>query len=96
MKVLGADILAKAQRTHAGARARLSAWKAEVDAACWRSFKDVKESFPATDMVKKRLVFDIGGNKYRLIAGVDFEAEIVRIRWFGTHAEYDKIEVNEV
>jgi mRNA interferase HigB len=47
-------------------------------------------------MVKKRLVFDIGGNKYRLIAGVDFEAGIVRIRWFGTHAEYDKIEVNEV
>jgi mRNA interferase HigB len=96
MKVLGADILVKAQRTHAAARARLSAWKAEVDAACWRSFKDVKESFPATDMVKKRLVFDIGGNKYRLIAGVDFEAGIVRIRWFGTHAEYNKIEVNEV
>jgi mRNA interferase HigB len=96
MKVLGADILANAQKAHAGARGRLSAWKAEVDNACWRSFKDVKERFPATDMVKKRLVFDIGGNKYRLITGVDFEAGIVRIRWFGTHAEYDKIKVDEV
>ena len=38
----------------------------------------------------------IGGNKYRLVTGIDFEAGVVRIRWFGTHAEYDKIKVDEV
>lgn len=96
MKIVGTDILAKAQKAHAGARGRLSAWKTEVENACWRSFRDVKESFPATDMVKKRLVFDIGGNKYRLVTGIDFEAGVVRIRWFGTHADYDKIKVDEV
>ena len=38
----------------------------------------------------------IGGNKYRLITAIDFEAGIVRIRWFGTHADYNKIRVDEV
>ena len=96
MKVVGADVLAQAQRCHAEARGRLSAWKAEVEAACWRSFKDITGRFPATDRVGKRYVFDIGGNRYRLVAGVDFETGVVRVRWFGTHAEYDKIKVDEV
>jgi mRNA interferase HigB len=47
-------------------------------------------------MVGRKLVFDIGGNKYRLITAIDFEAGIVRIRWFGTHADYNKIRVDEV
>lgn len=96
MKILGADVLARAQKDHAGARGRLSAWKAEVEAACWRSFKDIKERYPATDKVGKRYVFDIGGNRYRLVTAIDFETGIVRVRWFGTHAEYDRIKVDEV
>jgi len=96
MKIVGLDVLTKGQKSHADARGRLAAWKAEVEGACWRSFKEVKERFPSTDMVGRRLVFDIGGNKYRLITAIDFEAGIVRIRWFGTHADYNKIRVDEV
>lgn len=67
-----------------------------MEKACWRSFNDIRQCYPATDKVGKRYVFDIRGNRYRLVAAVDFEAGVVRVRWFGTHAEYDKIKVEEV
>jgi mRNA interferase HigB len=41
-------------------------------------------------------VFDIGGNRYRLIVRINFAAGVVRVLWFGTHADYDKIKVEEV
>lgn len=96
MKVVGADILVQAQKDHANARKRLAAWKAEVEVACWRTFQDVRERFPTVDRVGKRYVFDIGGNSFRLITSIDFTVGLVRIRWFGTHAEYDKLDVEGV
>lgn len=98
MKLVGVDVFEEAQRSHAVAAKRLSAWKAEVGsrATVWKSFQDIRLRYPNADKVGERYVFDIGGNRFRLIARVNFAAGVVAIRWFGTHAEYNKINVEEV
>ena len=98
MKLVGMDIIKEAQKRHADAAKRLSAWKAEVASktTAWASFQEVRERYPKTDKVGDRYVFDIGGKRFRLIAKINFEIGLVSIRWFGTHAEYDKINVEEV
>ena len=87
MKVVGLDIVKEAQKRHASAAGRLSAWTAEVKAAAWSSFQDVRARFPKTDKVGDRYVFDIGGNKFRSIAAINFVTGVDRVRWFDTHAE---------
>ena len=98
MKLVGVEIIEEAQRRHADVVKRLSAWRAEVASktTVWKSFQDIRVRYPKTDKVGDRYVFDIGGNRFRLIAKVNFAAGVVAVRWFGTHAEYDKINVEEV
>ena len=98
MRLVGAHILEEAQRRHADAAKRLGAWKAEVTSksTVWTSFQDVRDRYPRADKVGDRYVFDIGGNRFRLIARINFAAGVVAVLWFGTHAEYDKIKVEEV
>jgi mRNA interferase HigB len=98
MKLVGVEINAAAQKRHADVAKRLSAWRAEVASktTVWTSSQDIRDRYPKTDKVGERYVFDIGGNRFRLIAKVNFAAGVVAVRWFGTHAEYDKINVEEV
>lgn len=98
MKLIGVGIIEEAQKRHADVAKRLSAWKAEVASktTVWVSFQDIRDRYPRTDKVDERYVFDIGGNRFRLIVKVNFAAGVVAIRWFGTHAEYDKINVEKV
>lgn len=95
MKVVGAEIIEDAQRRHADVSRRLSAWLAEAKDAKWASFQDIRLRYPKADRVGGRYVFDIGGNRFRLIVKINFAVGVVSIRWFGTHAEYDKINVEE-
>jgi mRNA interferase HigB len=98
MKLVGVDTIKEAQERHADAAKRLSAWKAEVERkeTVWKSFQDIRDRYPKTDKVGERYVFDIGGTKYRLIVKINFDLGIVAVKWFGTHAEYDKINVEDI
>jgi mRNA interferase HigB len=98
MKLVGVEMIEEARKRHAGAAKRLSVWRAEVASktTVWTSFQDIRDRYPKTDKVGERYVFDIGGNRFRLVAKVNFAAGVVAVRWFGTHAEYDKINVEEV
>lgn len=98
MKLVGVKIIEEAQKRHADAAKRLSAWKAEVasETTVWASFQDIRDRYPRADRVGERYVFDIGGNRFRLIVKINFAAGVVAVRWFGTHAEYNKINVEEV
>ena len=70
----------------------LSKWVIDVSNAKWTNYHDLKADFPSADYVgNKRYVLNIKGNHYRLVIVVVFIAEIVEIRFIGTHAEYDKI-----
>jgi mRNA interferase HigB len=75
----------------------LRAWFAEVRQAAWRTPAAVKEAHRNASFVGgDRVVFNVGGNKYRLVVAVKYSAQIVFIRFVGTHAEYDEIDAREV
>ena len=63
--------------------------------ALWPYFPAVKETFPTTDytLATGTLIFNIGGNKYRLIARVDYEEQLLAIQTVLTHQEYDREEL---
>ena len=70
----------------------LSKWVDDVSNAKWANHNELKANYPSADYIgNKRYVFNIKGNHYRLIIVVVFIAEIVEIRFIGTHAEYDKV-----
>lgn len=96
MRVIKRSRLVQYWTRHPTAKAGLRAWYAEVRAASWKSFGDVRASYNSVDAVKDRLVFNIGGNNYRLVVRVKYPVKLVFVRWFGTHAEYDKIDVSKV
>jgi mRNA interferase HigB len=65
-------------------------WHAITKRAAWRHLADLRKDFPSADQVGIFTVFNIGGNKYRLIAVVKYRWQTVYIRHILTHAEYDK------
>jgi mRNA interferase HigB len=78
-------------------KASLDAWFHEVSKATWKNMADVKRRYATASIISaERIVFNIKGNDYRLVAAVDFEKTIVWIKWTGTHKAYDKIDVIKV
>ena len=71
-------------------RSAMDHWYRVAKRAAWASFADVKRSFNTADFVAPYIVFDIGGNKYRLIAGINFIRRVLFIRGIMTHEEYVK------
>jgi len=81
---------------NAGAAAPLDEWYSIADKAQWESFADVRASINSVDLVAGKLVFNIGGNNYRLIVKPEFELHALYIRWIGTHAEYDRLTKEQI
>lgn len=90
MKVVHWGKAKKFIRQDANAASPLSLWKRSVVEAEWDSFADIKETFNTADWVENFIVFDIGGNKLRLIAICRFELDSLYIQDVLTHEEYDK------
>ena len=75
------------------ARDALNNWYRLACAADWRSFHEIKQSFNSVDAVgNDRFVFNIRGNKYRLVAMIFFDIRTVFIRYVGLHKDYDRID----
>jgi mRNA interferase HigB len=78
---------------HPPAEIPLRAWHATVSAAAWGGPADVKAHFRSADFIgDNRVIFNIGGNKYRLVAHVAYAYQRVLVKFVGTHAEYDRID----
>ena len=73
---------------HPDAERRLSSWHHVVSAASWNSWDDLRRTFPSADLVGRLVVFNVGGNNYRVIVRVEFALHKVFIRHVLTHAEY--------
>ncbi len=70
---------------------------AKLKRARWRGTSDIKRSYATASVVTaERIVFNVKGNAYLLVVAVDFEKEIVWIKWIGTHRDYDQIDVKLV
>ena len=74
----------------------LSAWFRLVSVARWGCPADVKATYRNASFVGDRVVFNIAGNKYRLVTFINYPFHTLYIRFIGTHAEYDRIKVEEV
>lgn len=82
---------------HADAQAPLAAWHREAKAAAWRDPMDIKAKYRTVSILKSgRVVFNIGGNKYRIVAEINYPYGILYIRFVGTHEQYDRINAEEV
>jgi|HubBroStandDraft_4_1064222.scaffolds.fasta_scaffold497663_2 mRNA interferase HigB len=77
-------------RDHPDAEEVLDHWYNAVRKARWRNFSDLRATFGNADQVEKFVVFNIGGNKYRLIAQVYYKDAVILIRNVLAHKEYDK------
>ena len=79
------------------ARGPLHSWYDEVLKTTWRSPQDVKQRYASASICgNNRGVFNIGGNKFRLVVEVQYQAAIVWVKFVGTHAQYDRIDVETV
>ena len=74
---------------HADARVPFAEWIEKVEAAQWTNLVDLRKTFNSADYVKGLVVFNVGGNNFRVVAEVVYTEQIVRIAKAGTHAEYD-------
>jgi mRNA interferase HigB len=75
----------------------LKAWVYEVKYSIWNDANELKAKYRNASIISsKRVVFNLKGNDYRLVIDVEYKLKIVFIVWFGTHKEYDKIDVKTV
>ena len=78
-------------------KSALESWFHEVQQAGWHTPADVTRSYSSASIVgADRVVFNIKGNSYRLVAALDYRRQIVFIKWIGSHKAYDKIDVKTV
>lgn len=103
MIVIGTETVERYFAAHAGARglraarSQYAVWLAIARRARWRTPEDVKASHPRASILKGgRVVFNIKGNDFRLIAAVQYQAGVLVIRFFGSHAEYDHVDAETV
>ena len=76
---------------------QLDAWYAEVSKAEWKNSAELKAQFSSASIISaERVVFNIKGNDYRLVAAITYRHQGMMIKWLGSHEEYDKIDVAEV
>nr|WP_297446885.1 type II toxin-antitoxin system HigB family toxin [Acidiferrobacter sp.] len=90
MHVIAKPILVAFWTQHADAESPLSAWYHLAKTEVFADFNDLRRTFASADVVEGLTVFNIGGNKYRLIAAIHYNRHKVYIRHVLTHAEYDR------
>ena len=90
MNVYGYEVVEKFAKRHARSRSSLNLWRDTTLGSKWKNFDDVRKTFRTADIYGDCIIFDIGGNNYRRIAEIDYEAEQVSIKAIMTHSEYGK------
>lgn len=79
------------------ARTALLEWYHEFEKADFKNFNELKKVYGNASLVgDNRVVFNIMGNKFRLVVRIVYEYKAIQVKWFGTHAEYDKIDVESI
>ncbi len=97
MRIIARRTLREYWEKHATAEQPLKSWFKEVSLADWDSPNDVKRRYRhASFLSGNRVVFNIGGNKWRLIVQINYDFKIVYIRFVGSHAAYDKVDAETI
>jgi len=97
VRIIAVSTLRTFWELHRESEQSLKTWVAVTKAARWPDPPAVKRTFNSADILKNnRVVFDIGGNKFRLVARLNYRQGILFVRFVGTHKEYDHIDANEI
>ena len=97
MRIIAVSTLRAFWALHPDAEQPLKAWHDEVLHAAWQQPADIKALYRNASVLKnRRVVFNIKGNRYRLVAAIAYRLQIVYIKFIGTHEEYDAIDAETV
>ena len=97
MRVISRKWLNQLARRHPAAKPGLDTWFHEAEAADWANPTQVKEQYATASILRSgRVVFNIGGNKYRLVVRINYAYRVVYIRFAGKRSEYDQIDAEEI
>ena len=97
MRIIAVQTLRQFWREFPKAKQSLLAWYEEAETATWNNPNQLKAQYRNASVVDhKRVVFNICGNDYRLVVDIEYRLLIVFIVWFGTHKQYDKIDVKTI
>jgi mRNA interferase HigB len=97
MRIISKKTLQDFWAKEPAAKPALEAWYAEARYAEWSSPADVKARYGTASILKAgRVVFNIGGNKYRLVVWINFGFSTIYVRFVGTHKEYDEIDAQTI
>jgi mRNA interferase HigB len=90
MRIIKRGALVRFWERHPDAKASLESWYGVMRRANWTTPAEMKMVYPNADLVGRRTVFNIAGNKYRLIARVNYRTQRVFVLYILTHADYDR------
>jgi len=97
VRIIARRTLREFWERHADAEQPLRAWFHDARGARWRAPADIKRVYANASIVgKNRVVFNIKGNRYRLVVAINYSYQICYIRFIGSHAAYDRIDVARV
>lgn len=97
MRIIARKTLVEAWTRHPSTEQPLRAWYQDARISTWGGPQAIRAMYPTASIVgDDRVVFNIKGNGFRLVVAVNYAAQIIFIKFFGTHAEYDKINVKDV
>ncbi len=97
MHVIARRVLRGFWEEHPNAEQPLKAWFHEAAHASWNNTAELKRRFPSASIItRERVVFNIGGNNYRLVVRVSFASQTLFVRFVGTHQEYDRVDPETV
>lgn len=97
LRVIAKKILREFWEKHSDCEQQLKSWYQEAANGKWKNLNEIKTIYPSASILEdNRVCFNIKGNNYRLIVKINFNFQIIWIRFIGTHAEYDKIDANKI
>lgn len=97
MRVIAIKALKELWATYPESAEALKAWYAIAKEADWKNASDVKAKYRNASILQEgRVVFNIAGNKFRLIVSINYPYRVVYIRFIGTHKQYDKIDAQKI
>jgi len=97
VRVIAKSTLRSFWEKHADSENALKCWHKEAEEAKWKNPNQIKRMYPSASFLNNnRVVFNIKGNKYRIIVRINYDYGIVWIRFIGTHTEYDKIDATTI
>jgi len=97
MRIIAKKVLREFWTVHAESEQPLKAWYREAELGNWQNPNELKIDYPSMSILKNgRYVFNIKGNHYRLVVRINFEYQLIFVRFIGTHKEYDKIDATKI